>query len=303
MQRYKIIILILVILALATGFLFSDNILSFYNNVGKNLHKFVPISSKIIEKIGEKTNLEDIIINIKKDILAPTPLNIGGKESNVVLTKTKIIAQTNIQRYNNGLLPPLFENVKLNAAAKAKAKDMFKNQYFEHLSPSGVDAGQLVKNYGYDYIVVGENLILGNFASEEVLVQHWMESPGHRANILNGRFTDIGVAIEKGIYNGKTVWIGVQEFSLPLSACGQPNLSLKSQIDYNKNELDQLALKIDAKRAEINNINPRSQKYNVLVYEYNQLVNQYNLLSQETENLILQYNSQVNIFNQCITGN
>jgi len=296
------------LLAIAVGFyLFFgkqaiENIMGLYNNLGKNVDKFVPTSSQILDEIVKKTDLGNAINGFKKEILAPAPLNVGGKENQIVLTKAKIIAETNIQRYNNGLLPPLIENQKLNSAAKTKADDMFKNQYFEHISLSGIDPGQLIKSYGYDYIVTGENLILGNFKNEKEVVQNWMNSPGHRANILNNRFVDIGLALEKGTYNGQTVWISVQEFGLPLSFCNQPNEDLKNKIDYDKNQLDSISLKMDAKKSEIDNTNYRSLKYNELVDEYNQLVVQYNPLVKETKDIILQYNDQVNIFNQCVAG-
>ncbi len=285
-----VVILILVLAALWAGLYFKDSLLGLYNNAQKNVQQF------------QKNDLGNIINQVTKQILAPTPLHIGGKENNVVLTSAKIIAQTNIQRYDNGNLPPLLENAKLDAAATAKAKDLFKNQYFEHISPSGVDPGTLVKSFGYEYILSGENLILGNFADEKEVVQDWMNSPGHRANILNNRFVDIGVAVLKGTYKGQTVWIGVQEFGLPLSACSAPNTSLKAEIDTDKAALDQLASTIEAKRNEINNTNPRSPEYNTLVDQYNALVAQYNELNQVTKNIIAQYNAQVNTFNQCVAG-
>lgn len=290
MSKSKTIILGLIILAVVGGFYFKANISEIYNNASKNLQNF------------KKTDLDSLINKIQKEVLAPTPLNVGGSENQVVLAKAKIIAQTNIQRYNNGLLPPLVENLKLNAAAKSKAENMFLYQYFEHISPSGVGPGELAKSFGYDYIVEGENLILGNFKNEQEVVQLWMDSPGHRANILNNRFSDIGVAVIKGVYNGQTVWIGVQEFGLPLSSCPGPETSLKNQIEIIKNKLDELSVIIDEKRAEIDNTNRKSPKYDVLVDEYNQLVNQYNLLNQETKNIILQYNNQVNFFNKCVAG-
>lgn len=290
MKKYKIIILGLIIITSGLAFHFKDNILNIYNKSAKNLHNF------------ENLELGTIVNEFKKEILAPSPLKVGGKENQVVLTKAKIIAQTNIQRYDNGGLPPLIENTTLDVAAKAKAEDMFLHQYFEHVSPSGVDPGRLVKNYGYDYIVSGENLILGNFKDEAEVLQRWMDSPGHRANILNNRYTDIGVAMVKGTYQGNTIWIGVQEFGLPLSTCSKPDSNVKNQIEINKNTLDELSLKIDNKRKEIDNTNQRSPQYNVLVDEYNMLVNEYNSLNQEIKNLIIQYNNQINIFNQCITG-
>ncbi len=292
MAKFKIFITALLVVAIAfgAGFYFKSALFDAYKNVGNNLQNF------------QKNDLGNIINEIKKEVLAPQPLNIGGKENQAVLTKAKIIAQTNVQRFDNGTLPPLIENTKLDAAAMAKAKDMFAKQYFDHVSPSGVDPGVLVKSFGYDYIVTGENLILGNFASEKEVVQDWMNSPGHRANILNDRYVDIGVAIIKGTYKGQTVWIGVQEFGLPLSTCFQPGADLKNQIDVSKNKLDELSLQIDAKKNEIDNTSPKRSEYNKLVDEYNQLVAQYNALAQETKNLISQYNSQVNMFNQCVAG-
>ena len=286
----KVLTLLLLLAAIELGFFFKDDILKIYNNTAKNLQYF------------QKNDLGDIINEVKREIFTPPPLNIGGKANNVVLTKDKIIAATNIQRYDNGLLPPLIENAKLTAAAKAKAEDMFAKQYFEHVSPSGLDPGTLVKNFGYDYIVTGENLILGNFSCEQEVVQLWMNSPGHRANILNSRFTEIGVAIVKGTYKGQTAWIGVQEFGLPLSACAQPTSSLKNQIAVNKNRLDILAAQIEAKKAEIDNTNPHSPEYNRLVDEHNELVAEYNPLNEKTRNLIVQYNGEVSRFNQCVAG-
>lgn len=276
-------IILLIIVALAGWFFINGNL-------AKTLQNF------------QKSDLGNTINKIVRQVLAPGPLNIGGKANNVVLLKSQVILQTNLQRRDNGSLPPLKENAKLNAAAKAKAEEMFKNQYFEHVSPSGIDPGELVKAYGYDYIVTGENLILGNFKSEQEVVQLWMDSPGHRANILNTRFTEIGVAMVKGTYKGDTVWIGVQEFGLPLSACAQPEVSLQNQIEQNKAALDALAVKIEAKRAEINNTSKRSPEYNQKVDEYNAMVAQYNALNETTKSLIIKYNGQVNAFNACVAG-
>ncbi len=148
----------------------------------------------------------------------------------------------------------------------------------------------------------GENLILGNFASEQEVVQDWMNSPGHRANILNTRFVDIGVAIIKGTYKGETVWVGVQEFGLPLSSCQSPSANLKAEIDTDKVDLDQLAAQIDAKRNQINNTGSQDPGYNAMVDQYNNLVSQYNQLNQATKNVIEEYNAQINNFNQCVQG-
>jgi len=130
-----------------------------------------------------------------------------------------------------------------------------------------------------------------------------MASPGHRANILNGRFTEIGVAVVKGTYEGGTVWIGVQEFGLPLSTCEEPNVALKLQLDSYKIQLDTLSAQIENKKSEINNTSRNSSTYNQMVDEYNHLVGQYNSLAEITKQSIANYNNQVNVFNNCVNGN
>lgn len=291
-KKIILIIALLVLVAFSAGLYFRDDAIKFYKDFTQGLQSF------------QKKDIGNLISEVGKQIFNPPPLQVGERStpSNVVLVQSKIIAETNLQRQENGL-PALKENAKLDAAASAKANDMFKNQYFEHVSPAGIDPGTLVQNYGYDYIVAGENLILGNFSSEKQVVADWMASPGHRANILNNRFAEIGVAIIKGIYKGNSVWISVQEFALPLSVCSQPDESLKFQIDSDKSQLDALSLQIDQKRAQIEAADQKSPAYKQMVKDYNQLVNQYNALAEQLKGLIGQYNNQVNTFNACVAGN
>jgi len=287
MKKTNAIILLLFLLMISFAFYSKNNVVKFYDSFFG----------------GQKIDWQKTINNIEKNIIAPSPLKIGGIANQVILTKGKIIAQTNIARFDNGMLPPLLENEILSAAALKKAQDMFSKQYFEHISPTGVGPGELAKSEGYEYVIEGENLILGNFKSEEEAVSLWMASPGHRANILNDRFTEIGVAIIKGTYEGQTVWIGVQEFGLPLSSCPQVNTNLKNKIDADKNAINQISAELDIKKSQINATNQNSQKYNILVDEFNKLAGEYNLLNKESKSVILEYNNQINAFNECIAGN
>ena len=247
-----------------------------------------------------KTDFQNIVSVIEKQLQSPEPLKIIKPKTGVQadLTGFKIIQETNLQREENGL-PALKENELLNAAALAKANDMFLNQYFEHNSPLGVDPGKLVQNYGYKYIVAGENLIMGNdFSSAKEVVKEWMNSPGHRANILNNRYSEIGVSIIKGVFKGETVWMGVQEFGLPMANCKEPNVVLKDEIDQKKIELDSFYLQINTAKEQINATKNNAQ-YNILVDQYNELVRQYQILAEDIKNLVAQYNNQVNSFNAC----
>jgi len=288
-----IIILILLVAVFSVGIYFREDALKFFNSAGDQINKQV--------QNFQQTDIGSVVAEAGREIFTPSPLKIGGESNNAVLIKSKIIEETNLQRKENNL-PPLTENQQLSLAASAKASDMFLKEYFEHISPDGTGPASLVQSFGYDYIVTGENLILGNFKNEREVVANWMASPGHRANILNNRYTEIGVSIIKGAYEGETVWIGVQEFGLPLSECSQPNEILKNNIEFNKTELDSLSLQIDAKKQEIDNINPKSARYSQVIDDYNRLVENYNFLAEQTKQLISNYNNQVNIFNQCVTG-
>ena len=290
-MKFKLIIIfVLIIAAFGAGIYFKDDAIKFYNSANKQVQGF------------QKTDIGATLTQVGKEIFTPPPLNIGGFEKPVVLLQSKIISETNLQRQENGNLPALTENTNLDKTAAAKARDMFLNQYFEHVAPSGVGPGDLAQKYGYSYIVEGENLILGNFSSEAEVVQDWMNSPGHRANILNNRYTEIGVAIIKGNYKGETVWIGVQEFGLPLSSCTQPDKNLKNEIDADKAQLNTLSSEIDSGKAQIDSTSHDSPTYSQMIDDYNQLVGQYNSLAETTKNIIAQYNRQINIFNDCVAG-
>lgn len=95
-------------------------------------------------------------------------------------------------------------NDTLSKMALAKAQDMYNNNYFDHQSPTYGSPFDMMKSYGITYNAAGENIAKGQTSAEEVMNQ-WMNSPGHRANILNSSFTEIGI----GYYNEE--W--VQEFT------------------------------------------------------------------------------------------
>lgn len=237
----------------------------------------------------------------KKEIFLPPPLKKIEKEKpEVILSQEEIIKETNLQREKNGLLP-LKENSILNLMAQKKIEDMFKYQYFSHYSPSGKRVADLAKDFNYEFLIVGENLAMGNFSSEKDLVASWMESPGHRENILNPKYQEIGVAVQKGFFEGKIVWMAVQHFATPLSLCPQPNFSLKEKIDQKEKEILELQKKLIFLKSEINSMRPkRTPEYLKKIEEYNNLVFQYNLLVKEQKDLIEEYNLGVNIFNQCL---
>ncbi len=218
--------------------------------------------------------------------------------SETILSSEKIIEYTNQERIKNNL-PPLKENKKLNMSAEMKISDMFNKQYFEHYSPEGKGVDYFVQEVNYEYVLVGENLAMVSFNDEKEIVDGWMKSLPHRENILNSKFQEIGVAVRKGNFRGREVWLAVQHFGTPISVCPQPNKNLHSLIDFNKKLLEEWQEKLDNLRAEIEN-SKTIEEYNQKVEEYNNLVEKYNDLLETTKTLINQYNLEVDQFNECM---
>lgn len=169
-----------------------------------------------------------------------------------------VLKWTNQYRADNGLAA-LTVNDLLVKAAQNKTDDMFKNQYFEHVSPSGVTPAQVVTTAGYSYKVTGENLALGDFKDEKDLVDAWMASPGHRANILNTEYTEIGIATGFNTFEdrGKT-WLAVQEFGKPLADCTKADATTLSDISTKKAEFDSLNSQVASLNAEASNLNSQA---------------------------------------------
>lgn len=107
-------------------------------------------------------------------------------------------------------------NPLLVEAAQLKANDMAAKSYFAHTSPEGITPWYWFNLTGYEFNYAGENLAV-NFTDSEEVTKAWMASPGHRANILNGRFGEIGIATAKGVYNGYETVFVVQLFGTPAS--------------------------------------------------------------------------------------
>jgi uncharacterized protein YkwD len=124
---------------------------------------------------------------------------------------TKITLENLVNQTRGSLgLKDLKDSPKLDEAAQMKAEDMVKNNYFSHTSPTGVTPWYWFLQSGYNYRYAGENLAVGFYESEEVY-KAWLNSPSHKANIINSNYTEIGTAILKGFGNSNTI-IVVQLF-------------------------------------------------------------------------------------------
>ncbi len=123
---------------------------------------------------------------------------LGGLNKSVLgyateMNSSSLLSGTNNQRVANGLGSLALSSL-LNQAAQAKANDMMVHDYWAHNSPTGVTPWYWISSVGYAYQTAGENLAYG-FATSSDTITGWMNSPGHRANILNGSFNQVGFGV------------------------------------------------------------------------------------------------------------
>ncbi|MGQ9869237.1 CAP domain-containing protein [Leptodesmis sp.] len=121
----------------------------------------------------------------------------------------RVLNLTNQFRAANGLAP-LQLNIELDAAALGHSQDMALNDYFDHNGLNGSTPASRINQVGYVYSIYIENIAAGYDTPEEV-VQGWIDSPEHRANLLNSSFTEVGIgyyylANDTGVNNYYSYW-------------------------------------------------------------------------------------------------
>lgn len=136
-----------------------------------------------------------------------------------------LVYLTNEERSQENLTT-LTSNDTLIKAAQAKANDMAQKEYFAHTSPDGKTPWYWLDSAGYPYVKAGENLAV-NFVDSEDVIQAWLNSPTHKANIMNGNYKEIGIATAEGQYKGKRAIYIVQYFGTQRTA---PSSSVPTSI-------------------------------------------------------------------------
>ena len=137
-------------------------------------------------------------------------LTLRGSDYLASVLPAVLIDLANTDRTLN-TLGALTVNPTLIAAAQLKANDMAAKGYFAHQSPDGKSPWYWFTQAGYEYRYAGENLAI-NFDDSAMVNTAWMNSPGHRANLLNNHFTEIGIATAQGFYEGQPTTFVVQLF-------------------------------------------------------------------------------------------
>ena len=261
------------------------------------------ITKVVTQSLGEGVSVSQTNILSTSSVNNPTSdVYVPGFVDGTDLNINHIVYYTNLERKNNdSILVNLKENDILKNIALIRVRDMFTNQYFEHNSPTGDNASKEADKNNYSYITIGENIALGNFDGARGIVTAWMNSPGHKANILNKNYTEIGVYAEQGLYNNQKVWISAQVFGKPLSSCTGPDVSLKDKINTYKVSADSIFTNIKNVDVELKTLDTdNTQTYNLKISERNTLAGLYNNLAVEIKKLVVEYNKEVELFNSCL---
>ncbi len=142
-------------------------------------------------------------------ISAPTKESLAE----ISLNQDNLLTLLNAERTELGLAA-LEKNDKLTQAATAKALHMLENGYFAHTSPQGAEAWDFLKLVGFKYSFAGENLAI-NYTNASELNHDLLQSKSHRENLLSPHFTEVGIAVMPGTYNGQPAVVTVELFASP----------------------------------------------------------------------------------------
>lgn len=272
-------------------------------------HEPISLTTTTVPKLQSTNQVQVPRSAVEAPIIAP------------VVSSPRLIPVESVQPreiyYNNSLvftltnkeregadLSSLSPNKLLDQVANLRADDIFDNQYFEHESLDGRSATDLAVKVGYDYYLIGENLALGNFTNEAEIISAWMDSPGHRHNILNAKYQELGVSIKRGIFDGEAVTIAVQIFAVPASACNKPSPEIKELIDKSSLSIKQMQAEASQMLVTLEKIKndpalDRSYYYQKIA-EYNYFAQKTNEAVSVLKGLIDNYNQGVTNYNSCL---
>jgi hypothetical protein len=141
---------------------------------------------------------------------------------------------------------------------------------------------------------------MGDFVSSKDVVRAWMESPGHRANILSPTYTEIGIAGGKSVYKGRTIWMVVQSFGLPKSACPAVDSELRTDLETVRSKLELLERILPVRETRLQVGQKSRATYLANLESYNATVLLYNDLVAEHRAKVEAFNAKVEAFNACL---
>lgn len=244
--------------------------------IGKLRHWFTPhhtnnFRAKILHNSGIFAIIGIVVVgNIFIRLLDNPALHILGFTSSV--TVDEVVRSTNEIRASAGL-KSLSYNEKLADAARRKAANMFEENYWAHNSPSGKSPWVWFGAAGYSYIYAGENLAK-DFGSTARLMDAWMASPTHKDNIVNSKYSEIGIAVVPGTLQGQETVLVVQLFgtagSGSVTKAGSAKVTSPVQVAEVKGEevaamvpSDVTVLQISPTSSPVAVVPPRFNKFNL----------------------------------------
>lgn len=185
----KLFSTLLAISLIGSAFVFSASAATATHTVvsGESLWK---IATKYQVGLSEIKTANPQIKNY--DLIYPgQKINIPALDTSVTAYEQDVIRLVNEIRAENGLRPLTYD-WELGRVARYKSQDMKDNRYFSHTSPVYGSPFEMIRNFGISFRSAGENIAWG-YATPQAVVNGWMNSSGHRANILNAGYTRIGV--------------------------------------------------------------------------------------------------------------
>jgi len=196
MKKKATVFLIVLCFMLTAVQTFADTVYTVRSGdtMWKIAQKYQTGISEIIAKNPQIKNPSLIYPGQKLTIPSTTAVNALENE---------VIRLTNLERTKRGL-PALKANWQLSRCARYKSQDMINKNYFAHQSPTYGSPFDMIESFGIRMAAGGENIAMGQRTAQEV-VNAWMNSAGHRGNILSTSYTEIGVGLAKN-KNGTCYW-------------------------------------------------------------------------------------------------
>lgn len=211
MKKFKKLLLVgVLMLPLSFGFSYTNN-----NIVYAQEHEVNAPTTYTVQpgdsmwKIAVKYEIGiSELIAANPQIKNPSLIYVGQKitipvGAPLASLEDEVIRLVNVQRVNNGL-QPLQKHWEASRVARYKSQDMINKKYFAHISPTYGSPFKMLEDFGLRFSAAGENIAYGQRTPQEVM-NAWMNSPGHRANILSKTYTHIGVGAAKAS-NGTLYW-------------------------------------------------------------------------------------------------
>ena len=153
--------------------------------------------------LSEPTAESGLIVPAQTTAPEGVPQEIYDVKQNYNEYIVRVVELVNEERKKVGLNTLAYDE-KTTYAATQRSYEMAVHKYFQHARPDGSSCFTVMKEYGVSYWSAGENIALGQRTPEEVM-RDWMNSPGHKANILRAEFTEIGVGIATNA-SGRLYW-------------------------------------------------------------------------------------------------